>query len=730
MAFLALGLTLPALMLQDSWRYSFFALGKGAQAFLNDTIWAVTLIPTLVLLKASGHASVFWFVFAWGMGGAVGAAVGPLQARVMPRLFGGWRWIRQHRELGLRYMLEGTSNSASTQLRNYGVGIILGLAAVGYVQAATTLMGPFMVIFLGMGLVTLPEAARVLRRSPRHLTLFCLAVSVGLSLMAIAWTVALLVALPRGLGHLALGAIWRPTYPLVLPLAISILGGCMSAGAGAGLHALGAAKRSLRAMVQASALFLAAGLAGAVTDGAVGTMRGAAFAGCVGALMFWWQLRAALREHPSVPEGNWFWPGRNGRHRGIVASSADTETTAEAVSAEAAWASAGVAEPELAELELAELESAELESAAERPSGRRPVGGGAGRRRHGQRRDVREASRRRSGLRREGRRAERRPAEDEPAYEPAVGRVHIGLPMDETMPMRAILRRPPSDRRPADGASAERPVVASPQADRRPAEGRPAERPPSERLSSERLSSERPSSERPSSDRRPADGEPTARPPADGRPAEGRPAEGPSAAGSRPDWQPAEGMRPERPSEPRPADGGPADRPATGRPQPRWIPAESESADRPAAAGRPQPRWIPAESESADRPPVAGRPQPRWIPAEGGSADRPVVTRPQADGRPAEGHPADGRLRRRSGLRRLGRGPTGSPLRVCGPSGRPSRVRWTGAGGPACGRRAPSHAGSRLRVCGPRGRLRGGRPMTDRRRGGRSHAGSRLRTSR
>ena len=416
------------------------------------------------------------------MGGAVGAAVGPLQARVMPRLFGGWRWIRQHRELGLRYMLEGTSNSASTQLRNYGVGIILGLAAVGYVQAATTLMGPFMVIFLGMGLVTLPEAARVLRRSPRHLTLFCLAVSVGLSLMAIAWTVALLVALPRGLGHLALGAIWRPTYPLVLPLAISILGGCMSAGAGAGLHALGAAKRSLRAMLQASALFLAAGLAGAVTDGAVGTMRGAAFAGCVGALMFWWQLRAALREHPSVPEGNWFWPGRNGRHRGIVASSADTETTAEAVSAEAAWASAGLAEPELAELELAELESAERPwRRGRRRHGRRRHG----RRRHGQRRDVRQASRRRRGLRREGRR-------------PSAVRLRMSRPTSLrwggcisacrwTRPCRcgrSCEGRRPTGVRPMAlrrMPSAERPVVASPQADRRPAEGRPCERPPSER---------------------------------------------------------------------------------------------------------------------------------------------------------------------------------------------------------------------------------------------------------
>ena len=77
LAFLALGLTLPGLLLQDSWRYSFFALGRGSQAFLNDTIWAVALLPALVLLRKTGHANVFWFVFAWGAAAAVAAAVGP-----------------------------------------------------------------------------------------------------------------------------------------------------------------------------------------------------------------------------------------------------------------------------------------------------------------------------------------------------------------------------------------------------------------------------------------------------------------------------------------------------------------------------------------------------------------------------------------------------------------------------------------------------------------------------
>jgi len=295
-AFLALGLTLPGLLLQDSWRYAFFALGRGRQAFLNDMVWGLALLPALAFLRETGQTNVSWFVFAWGAAATVAAAVGPLQARVVPRLAGTIEWVSQHRDLGPRYLAENTSNSASIQLRSYGVGLILGLAAVGYVQAATTLMGPFMVIFFGMNLVAVPEGARALRRSPRHLRLFCLLLSGGLALAGLAWGVILLVALPRGLGHWLLGPIWRPTYPLVLPLTISVLGSCVTAGASGGLHALGASRRSMRTMVLASAIFLVCGLVGAVAGGAVGTVRGAAVATWIGALLWWWQLRAALQE--------------------------------------------------------------------------------------------------------------------------------------------------------------------------------------------------------------------------------------------------------------------------------------------------------------------------------------------------------------------------------------------------------------------------------------------------
>ena len=315
-AFLALGLTLPGLMLQDSWRYSFFALGRGSRAFLNDLVWAVALAPSLLLLRVTGHADVFWYVFIWGAAATVAAAVGPLQARVIPRLSRAPKWLSQQRDLGPRYFVENTSNSGASQLRTYGVGLILGLAAVGYIQAASTLMGPFLVVFMGMSLVTVPEAARVLRRAPHRLRLFCVIVGVGLSVLALAWGVLLLLALPRGLGDWLLGPIWRPTYPLILPLTFSVIGACLIAGASAGLHALGAARRSMRAMLVASAAYLAFGVAGAWLGGTVGAVRGAALATLSGALLWWWELHLALRKSGDASAGDQPASRRSaGRHR-------------------------------------------------------------------------------------------------------------------------------------------------------------------------------------------------------------------------------------------------------------------------------------------------------------------------------------------------------------------------------------------------------------------------------
>ena len=278
--------------------------------------WAAIQIPALLLLKLSGHATVFWFVLAWGVSAAIGGAIGALQARVVPNPAGATQWLVRHRDLGPRYLAENTGGNAADTLRGYGVSYILGLAAVGYIQAAGVLMGPFKILFFGMGMITIPEAARILRRAPGHLPHFCAAVSAGLTLLALAWGAVLLVALPQGLGHLMLGSLWRPTYPLVLPATLFIMAMCATTGAGIGLHALAAARRSLRAVILTSALIVACALVGAFTGGTLGTMRYVAAASWVGTLVSWWQLRQALQESGTVPVPLWLWPGRSaGRHR-------------------------------------------------------------------------------------------------------------------------------------------------------------------------------------------------------------------------------------------------------------------------------------------------------------------------------------------------------------------------------------------------------------------------------
>jgi hypothetical protein len=90
------------------------------------------------------------------------------------------------------------------------------------------------------------------------------------------------------------------------------MGICVLGGASIGLHALGAARRSLRAMLIWSALYLILSLAGAVVGGRlgtiggtpgglVGTIEGTALSSWIGALLFWWELRAALRDFRSLP---------------------------------------------------------------------------------------------------------------------------------------------------------------------------------------------------------------------------------------------------------------------------------------------------------------------------------------------------------------------------------------------------------------------------------------------
>jgi O-antigen/teichoic acid export membrane protein len=315
LAFLGLGLALPGLLLQDSWRYAFFALGKGSGAFLNDTIWTVSMLPVLAILRYAHQANVFWFVLAWGGTAWIAGLCGPLQARLMPKVSHSWLWVHLHRDLSARYLAENAANSAASQIRLYAVGAIAGLGSVGVVQAAGLLMGPFLVIFMGISLVTVPEAARILRKSPKRFLPYCVIVGVGLAVAGLLWGAVIFIALPYGLGELLLKSLWRPAGALVPAYTVWVMGGCLIGGATAGLRALGVARRSLRAMLISSVIFVIGGVAGAYLGGAAGTVDGAAASTLAGAAVWWWQLRVAISESPILSSRAGSLGKSSGRHR-------------------------------------------------------------------------------------------------------------------------------------------------------------------------------------------------------------------------------------------------------------------------------------------------------------------------------------------------------------------------------------------------------------------------------
>lgn len=301
MTFVVLGLVLPGLILQDSWRYAFFAAGEGRHAFINDTVWAVTLIPAMMI--AGIHGSVLQFVLAWGASGTVAAAYGYIQTRILPQPGGVRAWLKQQRDLAPRYLAENVSQSGASQLRMYGLGTVAGLADVGTVRGAELSFGPFLIVLTGIGLAAVPEAGRVLRRSAHQLIPFCLLLGATQATAALGWGLALKFLMPDGFGEYLLGPVWVTASALVLPVTLMTMIVSFSYGAAVGLRALGAARQSLRAQLFASAAYASFGLTGAVVGGALGSAWGVTFGSLLGA-MTWWsiglrQFRAAQATEPT-----------------------------------------------------------------------------------------------------------------------------------------------------------------------------------------------------------------------------------------------------------------------------------------------------------------------------------------------------------------------------------------------------------------------------------------------
>ncbi len=293
---LVLAVCLPGLLLQEAWRHAFIARGKPSAAFLNDLVWAVALVPGMVL-AARNSTSPAPFVLAWGVSGSLAAVAGIAQARVLPRPSVAFAWLRDHRDLSTRAVGEFVANTGSTQLVIYATGALGGLAAAGALRGGQVLLGPLNTAFQGIWIVGLAEFVRVLRWRPHLFTRVAIGLSLLLGMGAVAYAVTFL-AFGDTLGPIVLGKTWEQARSVLLPLSLAAVAWGLWLGATVGLRALQEFGRSLRVRSIVSGLNVIGGLVGAVLGGATGAAWGLGITYMLG-VGLWWREFAKARRKPS-----------------------------------------------------------------------------------------------------------------------------------------------------------------------------------------------------------------------------------------------------------------------------------------------------------------------------------------------------------------------------------------------------------------------------------------------
>lgn len=293
--FLALAVSLPGLILQDAWRFAFFAAERGRSAFLNDLAWAIALVPLLVLALSRG-ASVGPLALAWGTAATFAAIVGVFQAGLLPKPSGAIGWWRENRRLASRILGEFAAMTATAHLTLYGVGAVAGIRALAALRGAQILLGPLNVIVIGIGLVAIPEGVRLLKRSTASLRKAAQALAAALAACALTLG-TVLVLLPERIGESVLGRTWGSARHVVFPIAICLAFWGITMGALLGLRVLGRFDQSLRARLISSAISLLGAILGAAFGGAEGAAWVWAVSLGVGSAIWWREFGMAAKKH-------------------------------------------------------------------------------------------------------------------------------------------------------------------------------------------------------------------------------------------------------------------------------------------------------------------------------------------------------------------------------------------------------------------------------------------------
>lgn len=312
----AVGLFMPALLLQDTWRFLFFTTGHPLRAVANDLAWGVLQVVVMGAVVTAGGGAVA-LAAAWAGSGAVAALVGVGQTRVVPCLRRAAPFVRSQADIGPWFAIEFVFHTGASQVTTLALGGMLGTAGVGALRGGQTLFGPFYLAMTGLMSAAVPEGARLRARAPARVLTLLRAMSLVLAVVAVVWGGTLLVV-PDRWGAAFLGDTWQSARQLLLPLVVGALGYAVASGGVTGLRIRGAAREGLSVRVVVGVLTLVAGVGGGAVREVEGAAWGLALGSWATAIGTWWMLDRVLTRPAHMASTS----ARSRRRSGITPSSA------------------------------------------------------------------------------------------------------------------------------------------------------------------------------------------------------------------------------------------------------------------------------------------------------------------------------------------------------------------------------------------------------------------------
>ena len=167
------------LLIQDFWRAMSFQDRRPGLALANDLLFVAVQFGFVAVFVAVGWRDPAYVIAAWGLGATAGALLGLKWFPASGSLPAGWSLARRLWPTSRWMLADFVTGYASDQGYLAFVALLLPSVEYGGFRAATSLMGPTVVILLAGGNIGLPEAARradsarpgELRRFARQLTL-------------------------------------------------------------------------------------------------------------------------------------------------------------------------------------------------------------------------------------------------------------------------------------------------------------------------------------------------------------------------------------------------------------------------------------------------------------------------------------------------------------------------------------------------------------------------------